>query len=120
MTLTKRDEGGFWVSGPLVVVIVGGLMSWVGASYVSQSTQLKEDGNDIIQLKVLMTNLSEEIHRQEIHMEAADQTLNTISNALIGLKDANDQQKDQVHALQQQVSDLDAVLRPRVYPSAPH
>lgn len=120
MTLTKQDDGGFWVSGPLVAVIVGAILSLFTAIYVFQNDRLWSDGQDIAQLKVTATNDQNETTRIESAVGSINQTLASVADSLRGLKDANDNLKDQMHELQKQVADLDLILRPqRTFPT-PH
>lgn len=118
MTLAKQDDGGFWVSGPLVAAVVGALLAFFTAIYVFQNDRLWADGQDITQLKANENNTALEMNKLESVVSSINQTLAGVADSLRGLKDGSDNLKDQMHDLQKQVSDLDAILRPtRVFPT---
>lgn len=112
MTFTKQDEGGFWISGPLVAVLLAGGFGAAGWVYQWQNARLWEDGNSIVELKAEVTNISNENARIEAHLVAIDSNVTTISAGIEGIKAVSDGQKDQLHDVQRQISDLDHVLRP--------
>lgn len=120
MTLMKHDDGGVWVSGPLVGVIVGGIITLFTVIYQFQNGRLWEDGNDIAQLKMSVTNTAGEVTQLRASMEAQSQTLTTILSSIQGVKDASDALKEQGHEQQTQIQELDRMLRPIRSSEPPH
>ena len=112
MTLTKQDDGGFWISGPLAAAIVAGILGAFGAAYMAQNDRLWNDTQDIAQLKVIITNDSTEVNKLEASIGSINQTMASVADSLRGLKDGADNLKDQIHSLQQQVASLEDILRP--------
>jgi len=112
MTLLKQDDSGYWVSGPLVGVVLAAIFGLFTVIYQFQNDHLWQDGNEISELKTTTVNLNNQIARIEGQLGTLGTTLNTISTSITNLKDSNDALNRQVDALQKQVAGLDLMLRP--------
>jgi len=133
MTLLKQDDGGVWISGPVVAAITAILLGLFGIIYQNQVTQLKSqddklwaDGNDITQLKVTVDNYKTEAAKVEAAIGSINQTLTSIQGSIDSLKGSYDAQtvvigniKDGLRDTQKQVGDLNDILRPRAYKPGP-
>lgn len=112
MTFTKQDDGGFWVSGPLVAMIMAAGFGAAGWVYQWQNGRLWEDGNSIVELKAEVTGISSENARIEGHLSTIDINITSVLAEIQGIKAVSDGQKDQLHDVQRQIGDLNHVLRP--------
>jgi small-conductance mechanosensitive channel len=108
---------------PLAVTITGallaGVFSFLVMNYFSQAGELRDHDLAIAALKISAANVADENQRIVGSIASIEQAQTTILGALQGLKDANDAQslaskniRDQIDALQKQISDLDNILRP--------
>ena len=120
MTLLKQDDGGVWISGPLVAAIVAGLFSILFAVYEFQNNRLWDDANAISELKVTSTNTNNEVSKLEGQLGSINQSLTTIMGSVQSAKDSIDAIKDQLNEVRKQASDLDQLLRPARPPAPPH